>query len=150
MAHEGLWERLERLDGGRTAQRAKCEYLSDPARFVVTLLNTAYVVNLTDRNIFAAHTGSAQEPASFLEQLCLLAYLINAQKNGLDGNEQYGRRKPRKRTSLYVMLVALWTVITNCCRGLYQHQCGMLMLSVRLRSPICICKMRMRKYSYHG
>jgi len=79
MAHEGLWEQLEKLDGAKTAQRAKCEYLSDPARFVVTLLNTAYVVNLTDRNIFSAHTGSPQEPASFLEQLCLLAYLINAQ-----------------------------------------------------------------------
>lgn len=78
MAHECLWEQLEKLDGAKTAQRAKCEYLSDPARFVVTLLNTAYVVNLTDRNIFPAHMGSPQEPASFLEQLCLLAYLISA------------------------------------------------------------------------
>lgn len=79
MAHEGLWEQLEKLDGSRTARRAKCEYLGDPARFVVTMLNTAYAVSLSDRNIFPAHTGSPQEPARFLEQLCLLAYLINAQ-----------------------------------------------------------------------
>ena len=79
MAHEGLWEQLEKLDGVKTAQRAMCEYLGDPARFVVNLLNTVYVVSLSDRNIFPAHTGSPQEPAKFLEQLCLLAYLINAQ-----------------------------------------------------------------------
>jgi hypothetical protein len=79
MVHEGLWEQLEKLDGSITAQRAKCEYLSNPARFVVTLLNTTYVVSLSDRNIFPAHTGSPQKPAKFLEQLCLLAYLINAQ-----------------------------------------------------------------------
>ena len=79
MAHEGLWERLVRLDHQKTAQRAKCRYLSDPQRYVITLLNTEYVVNLSDKHIFSVPPDSPPIPAKFLEQLCLLAYLINAQ-----------------------------------------------------------------------
>ena len=86
MAHEGLWEQLDKLDGTKTAQRAKCQYLASPERYIVTFLNVEYVVNLSDRNIFSAQSGSPQsaghltaEPAEFLEQLCILAYLINAQ-----------------------------------------------------------------------
>ncbi len=100
MAHEGLWEQLNKLDGTKTAQRAKCQYLTNPVRYVVTLLNTEYVVNLSDRNIFSVQSGSPQsaghrrkaspsgltaEPAEFLEQLCILAYLINAQDLPLAG-----------------------------------------------------------------
>ncbi len=93
MAHEGLWEQLNKLDGTKTAQRAKCQYLTNPVRYIVTLLNAEYVVNLSDRNIFSVQSGSPQsavlgtpygghltvEPAEFLEQLCILAYLKNAQ-----------------------------------------------------------------------
>jgi len=79
MAHEGLWEQIEKLNRHKTAQRAKCQYLDDPERYIVALLNTEYAVNLPDRNIFSAQPGSPQKPAEFLEQLCLLAYLINAQ-----------------------------------------------------------------------
>ncbi len=86
MAHEGLWEQLDKLDGTKTAQRAKCQYLRNPERYIITLLNTEYEVNLSDRSIFSAQSGSPQspghltvEPAEFLEQLCILAYLINAQ-----------------------------------------------------------------------
>ena len=79
MAHEGLWEQLEKLDGTKTAKRAKCQYRSCPERYIVTLLNAEYVVNLSDREIFFIRQGSPQEPAEFLEQLCILAYLINAQ-----------------------------------------------------------------------
>lgn len=86
MAHEGLWELLNKFDPTKTAQRAKCQYLSSPERYIVTLLNAEYVVNLSDRNIFSVQSSSPQsagrltvEPAEFLEQLCILAYLINAQ-----------------------------------------------------------------------
>ncbi len=75
----GLWEQLNKFDPTKTAQRAKCQYLSSPERYIVTLLNAEYVVNLSDRNIFSVQSGSPQEPAEFLEQLCILAYLINAQ-----------------------------------------------------------------------
>ena len=79
MAHEGLWEQLNKLDGQETAKRAKCQYHSNPQRYVITLLNAEYVVNLSDKQIFSIQQGSPPAPAEFLEQLCLLAYLINAQ-----------------------------------------------------------------------
>jgi len=77
MAHEGLWEQLVSLDGYKTAVRAQCQYLTDPERYVVNLLNTEYVVDLADKQIFSVRDSS--EPAEFLQQLCVLAYLINAQ-----------------------------------------------------------------------
>ena len=78
MAHEGLWEQLEKLDGTETAQRAKCQYFDSSVRYTITLLNTEYAVNLSDRNIFSIRSDSTQKEAQFLEQLCILAYLINA------------------------------------------------------------------------
>ena len=79
MAHEGLWEQLVGLDGYKTAQRAKCQYLTNPERYVVTMLKTKYIVNLSDREISSVQPDSLLAEAGFLEQLCLLAYLINAQ-----------------------------------------------------------------------
>ena len=79
MSHEGLWQQLDKLDRQKTAQRAKCQYYSNPERYLITLLNTEYVVNLSDKHIFSTQPGSQSAPAEFLEQLCLLAYLINAQ-----------------------------------------------------------------------
>ncbi len=76
MWHEELWQQLAGLDRQQTSQRAKCHYLPDPERYVIKLLNTEYVVNLTAQQIFSSQPNS--EPAEFLEQLCLLAYLINA------------------------------------------------------------------------
>ncbi len=78
MAHEGLWEQIDGLDHAETARRAGCQFLSDPERYVVTLLNTEYMVNLEDKSISAMQAGSSERPAEFLEQLCVLAYLINA------------------------------------------------------------------------
>jgi hypothetical protein len=85
MAHEGLWEQLEKLNGSETARRAKCQYLADPERYVVPLLNTEYIVHLSQRTILSAPLDSPQKPAGFLEQLCLLAYLINARDLPLAG-----------------------------------------------------------------
>ncbi len=85
MAHEGLWQQLTGLDRQKTAKRANCQYLSGPERYIITLLNTEYVVNLCDKQIFSLSAGSPPVPAGFLEQLCLLAYLINAQDSPLAG-----------------------------------------------------------------
>ncbi len=79
MTHEGLWEQLDKLDRQKTAKRAKCQYRSSPERYVIALLNTEYAVNLSDKEIFFEQAGSPPEPAEFLEQLCILTYLINAQ-----------------------------------------------------------------------
>lgn len=78
MSNEGLWEQLEKFDRANTAQRAKCEYLSDKERYIIQLLNTEYIIELSCRKIYFCHRESPIKPAAFLEELCLLAYLIHA------------------------------------------------------------------------
>lgn len=85
MAHEGLWGQLEKLDRQQTAQKTKCQFLDDPERYVVTLLNTEYIVDIASKQIFSVGDGSEEQPAEFLEQLCILTYLINAQDVPLAG-----------------------------------------------------------------
>ncbi len=75
MANEGLWQQLLDLDGQKTARRAKCRYLDDPPRYVITLINREYIVNLQAKAVFSAKDSSR---AGFVEELCILAYLINA------------------------------------------------------------------------
>jgi hypothetical protein len=94
MAHEGLWEQLEKLDGVETAQRAKCRYLDDSSSYLITLLNTEFLVNLPDRKILSNQSDSRQQEAGFLEQLCILAYLINAQNIPLAGKLVAGNSLP--------------------------------------------------------
>ena len=85
MAHEGLWEQLEKLDRQETAKRADCRYLTEPDRYVVPMLETQYAINLAEKNISNLQADSLSRPAPFLEQLCLLAYLINAKDIPLAG-----------------------------------------------------------------
>ena len=74
--HKSLWQQLVELDGRETSQKAKCQYLNDPQRYIITLLNKSYTVSLADRQI--TETENDSESAGFIEQLCLLTYLINA------------------------------------------------------------------------
>ena len=78
MSNEGLWEQLEKLDCANTAQRAKCEYLSDEECYIIQFLNTEYIVDFSDKKIYSIQEDSPPKPVTFLEELCLLAYLINA------------------------------------------------------------------------
>ncbi|UCE49202.1 MAG: DUF3786 domain-containing protein [Phycisphaerales bacterium] len=94
MAHEGLWEKLEKLDHAATARRAGCQHLSDPERYVLTLLNTEYIVRTADKSIAAVLSASSERPAEFLEQLCVLAYLINAKDEPLSGKLVNGLALP--------------------------------------------------------
>ena len=80
MSNEGLWEQLQKLDHAETVQRAKCKYLSDKECYIIELLNTEYVVELSDRKIYSCPEDSDQKPASFIEELCILAYLINSKE----------------------------------------------------------------------
>ena len=78
MSNEGLWEQLEKLDCADTAHRAKCEYLSDENCYIIQFLNAQYTVDLSAKKIYSTWGDSPSKPATFLEELCLLAYLINA------------------------------------------------------------------------
>ena len=85
MAHESLWQQVIELDGPETAQKAGCRYLGDPSRYIITLLNVAYEVNPADKQICSVQIDSPPAPAGFLEQLCILTYLIHAQDLPLSG-----------------------------------------------------------------
>jgi hypothetical protein len=78
MSNEGLWEQLEKFDGAETAQRVNCEYQSDEKCYKILFLNTEYRVDLSDKKVYSDWEDSPPKPAMFLEELCLLAYLINA------------------------------------------------------------------------
>ena len=78
MAHEGLWAQVDKLDLQETAKRAGCRHLSEPERCVLTMLNTQYEVNLGDRRISVVQDDSSSKSAGFMEQLCILAYLLGA------------------------------------------------------------------------
>ena len=75
MANEGLWQQLLKLDGVKTAQRASCRYVEKPARYSITFLNREYVVSLQDKEVFSEKDSRT---AGYIEELCILAYLINA------------------------------------------------------------------------
>jgi hypothetical protein len=83
MTNEGLWQQVLALDGQGTAQRAGCRYIAEPAGYVITLLNNEYEVRLSDKRVVSTPQGS--KPVEFLEELCILAYLINARDLPLAG-----------------------------------------------------------------
>ena len=83
MTNEGLWQQVLALDGQGTAQRAGCRYIAEPAGYVITLLNNEYEVSLSDKRVLSTPQGS--KPVEFLEELCILAYLINARDLPLAG-----------------------------------------------------------------
>jgi hypothetical protein len=75
--HEQFWERLAGLPREETAKRAKCGYLAECDSFAISLLNTEYVVDPVGRTIRVAAESSRGE-AGYMQQLCMLAYLVNA------------------------------------------------------------------------
>lgn len=75
--HEQFWERLAGLPREETAKRAECQYLAESDSFVVSLLSTDYRVDLARRTIRAA-AAPEDRPAGYLQQLCILAYLVDA------------------------------------------------------------------------
>ncbi len=74
--HEQFWERLAGLPREETAKRARCRYSAESDSFVVSLLSTDYLVDPARRTIRAAQ-ASEDRPAGYLQQLCILAYLVD-------------------------------------------------------------------------
>jgi len=75
--HEQFWERLAGLSREETVKRTRCRYLAEGDSFVVSLLRTDYLVDPIRRTIRAAQ-ASEDRPAGYLQQLCVLAYLVDA------------------------------------------------------------------------
>ena len=78
MFHEGLWKQVLELDRQDTAQRAICNYDLDADSFAITMLNCEYQVEMGKRDIFRLQSGSEKVQAGFIEQLCILSYLIKS------------------------------------------------------------------------
>ena len=74
--HELLWAQIDKLEGNATAKRAICTFDSELCTYTVLLLGDEFIVNAATRSIYRADQSDKQ--AGFLEQLCVLAYLINA------------------------------------------------------------------------
>ncbi len=81
MSNEGLWQQLIKLDGHQTARRAKCRYIDTPPRYIIKLLGSEYTVDLPEKRVFALNLSGS----GFAEELCILAYLINAKDLPLAG-----------------------------------------------------------------
>lgn len=80
MANEGLWEQLENLDCFQTAQRANCKYNPETKQYILKMLNENYTAALTNRTIYSNKSGTLQTQVKYLEELCILSYLINAKE----------------------------------------------------------------------
>ena len=78
MMHEELWRRLIELEPQATAQRAKCEYLDDSSFYKIVFLGSDFSVDLNNKQILRTEAGDKDKETGFLEQLCILAYLISA------------------------------------------------------------------------
>ena len=77
--HEELWRKFESQDRLKALQRSKCDRLNDTTEhYVITMLNKSYTIDLAKREIFSIHADSQRIEAGFLEQLCILAYLIHS------------------------------------------------------------------------
>lgn len=76
--HEELWKQLSALDPASTAKRAQCKYLAESGHFLVTLLGSEYIVNPAEKKISPADKANNTKNTDFIEQLCILTYLINA------------------------------------------------------------------------
>lgn len=74
--HEQLWSKLSQLDGNQTAIRSKCRFDADAGIYMIDLLSTQFHVDPDQRKIYQCE--NPDEDSGFVEQLCILAYLINS------------------------------------------------------------------------
>ncbi len=75
---EQYWEELGKRDRNETVDRTKCTYTAGSGSFAISLLNRRYEVNPTQRTVRIVTGTTAGSEAGFVEQLCILAYLVHA------------------------------------------------------------------------
>lgn len=75
--HEGLWARLDDMQPDAVAQRAICQYDSDSGCYYLEFINCQYTVDPGERAIYSVNDDEENVPVGFLDQLAMLAYLIN-------------------------------------------------------------------------
>ena len=85
--HDGLWRQLTQLDPADVTARGKCDYRAagEASHYLITLLTQIYQVHVRSQQITPAQSMPDPQPAGYLEQGCILSYLINAQPITLAG-----------------------------------------------------------------
>jgi hypothetical protein len=83
--HEKLWEQLISRDLHQIAECSGCSYLPDSIQFNLIMLGHEYTIAVSQRRIFVLSENDHKTEASFLEQLCILAYLLNSSNRPLAG-----------------------------------------------------------------
>ncbi len=76
--HEQYWGQLATLDRDETAERVGCIYRAEHDSLAISLLNREYLVDPAHRTIETSTDASGARSAGYLEQLCILAYLVGA------------------------------------------------------------------------
>ncbi len=83
--HEGLWARLDDMQPDAVARRRLCEYDDESGCYCLELLNCQYTVDPGERAVYSINDQGENIPAGFIEQLAILAYLINASEKAVAG-----------------------------------------------------------------
>ncbi len=83
--HEGLWARLDDMQPEMVAQRGLCEYDSERGCYCLELVNCQYTVDPGERAVYSVNDQGENVPAGFIEQLSILAYLINVSEKPVAG-----------------------------------------------------------------
>ena len=89
--HEELWHQLLKMDLDEVAKRARCNFDPDSQKLIITVLREEYEVDCAGKSVTVSSDSSPAQ-AGFMEQLCVLAYLINAKDTPASGKLVTGDR----------------------------------------------------------
>jgi hypothetical protein len=81
--HEQLYAQLIKADPADVAAGAQCQFSAEASQYTLKFLNTDYIVDIDQQCIIPAQDGAANP--NYIQQLCILAYLINASDIPLSG-----------------------------------------------------------------
>jgi hypothetical protein len=83
--HDGLWDKIDALDVAKISERLGLPCSATFEGFEITFIYRVFEVDFKHREVRRLDPAGQPVPAEFLEQLCILSYLIHAQNGPLAG-----------------------------------------------------------------
>ena len=83
--HDGLWDKIDALEVTKISERLGLPCSGTFEGFEITFIYRLYEVDCRLREIRRLDQAGQRVPAEFLEQLCILSYLIHAKNEPLAG-----------------------------------------------------------------
>jgi hypothetical protein len=83
--HDGLWDKIDALSAAEISERLGVSCSTAFEGFEITFIYRIFQVNIKRREIHRVDQAGELVFAEFLEQLCILSYLIHAQNGPLAG-----------------------------------------------------------------